>query len=220
VSDLIIRDQREITTCALEIIEAIHKKRGRPLQTRDRMALKLLTPQNAALILKNGQRHLGCHQVSFDIVTDDIGKGSHRLIPVGVHVFNPKKGWWTDQYGAGQFLWNLYLKEDPQEGVRRILERLFKFKMAGVFGPKAKILVNESRQRTIAGDIEQALKLYIQREHGAVETTLRRMVKADAIYLPSDLGITPPANGRGRGHVCLLFGKNKRYAVSFVVQRL
>ena len=179
----IIRNQRQITACALEVIDQVKKRRGKPLQPRDRMALKLLTPKNSALILKNGVRNLGCRQVTFDILTDDLGRGAHRLKPSGLHVLNGDKGWWSDNYGTGQFLWNLLLKEEPKDGIARVLQRLFKFKLTGLFGPKANLAVRNNH-RTIAMDLDSQLKLWIQRDEGLVETTLRRMVKAQAVYLP------------------------------------
>lgn len=187
------------------------------MQPRDRMALKLLTPKNSALIIKNGVRNLGCRQITFDILTDDIGRGSHRLTPSGVHVLNPEKGWWSDHYGSGQFLWNLLLKEEPKEGMARVLQRLFKFKLSGFLGPKANLDVRNNH-RTIAMDIDSQLKLYIQRDEGLVETTLRRMIKAQAVYLPHELGLTFPDTDVGR--VVLLFGKDKRFGISFNIEKL
>jgi hypothetical protein len=213
----LIQDQREITACAIDIIQRVKKRRGRGLQPRDRMALKLLTPRNSALMLKNGARCLGVNQINFDILTDDLRAGAHQLVPTGIHVHNPGRGWWSDQYGIGRFLWNLYLKEDPQEGLSRILDRLFKFKMAGLFGPKARLSVNEQR-KVIAAEIDRDLKLYIQREEGSVETTLRRMVKANAIHSPKDVGLNLPE--KDGGQVVLLFGKNNRFGISFRVKRL
>jgi hypothetical protein len=213
----LIQDQREITSTAIQVIQAVRKNRGRPLQPRDRMALKLLTPRNSALIVKDGCRHLACRQVSFDIVTDDLGKGVHRLTPSGVHVLNPEKGWWSDEYGQGRFLWNLYLKEGPATGIARVLERLFKFQMKGWFGPHARIQAKD-QARTITGEVDQNLRLFIRREEGSVETTLRRMVKAKAIHSPRDLGLK--LNHAGRGHVVLLFGQDQRFAVSFTIERI
>ena len=213
----LIADQRLITACALDIIKAVKQRRGKPLQPRDRMALKLLTPRNSALVVAGGVRNLGCRQVTFDILTDDLGRGSHRLTPAGVHVLNAETGWWSDRYGGPQFLWNLYLKEDPEKGMARILERLFKFKLSGLFGPKADLSVTE-HCKTIAGNIDRGLKLYIQREEGTIETSLRRLTKAGAIYSPTDLGLIMPHNDKG--YVALLFGKNRRYAITFSIERL
>lgn len=213
----LIKDQKEISSCAVDIIRGIKNKTGKSLEPRDRMALQLLTPKNSALVLNNGNRNLGCRQVTFDILTDDIGKGSHRLVPTGIHVKQKQNGWWSDNYGVGQFLWNLQLKEEPKEGVVRILERLFRFKMKGVFGSKADIRLKKN-QRTIAANIDERLKLLIQREGGSVETTLRRMIKADALYLPDQIGLT--LKDKSRGHLVLLFGKSKRFGVSFSVEKL
>lgn len=212
----IIQNQGLITACAVDIIKAVRKRRGKPLQPRDRMALKLLTPQNSALVVRDGVRSLGCRQVSFDLITDDLGLGCHRLTPAGVHVFNPDRGWWSDQYGRGQFLWNLRLKEDPQAGIFRILDHLFKMKIKGLFGPKARAVLQD-KTVTIAGDIDRNLKLFIQREEGSVETTMRRLVKAEAIFSPKDIGLD--LSGRNGGHVVLLFGKDKRFGVSFQVEK-
>lgn len=213
----LVRDQRLITSCALDVIKAVNNRRGKPLQPRDRMALKLLTPKNSALLVKNGVRNLGCRQVSFDILTDDFRIGQHRLTPTGVHVLNPEKGWWSDRYGTGQFLWNLYLKEDVKDGMSRILQRLFKFKMQGVFGPKAAIHVKD-HTRTISGNIDSGLKLFIKREEGTAETTLRRMMKAGAVHSPRDLGLNIGAGDKG--YLVLLFGKDNRFGVSFMIEKL
>lgn len=213
----VVRDQRQITACAVEIINAVKKKRGKPLQPRDRMALKLLTPKNSALLVRGKEKNLGCRQVTFDIITDDIGRGVHRLTPTGVHVLNPAKGWWSDNYGMGQFLWNLLLKEEVSAGMARILERLFKFKLKGILGDKANLSVSQKHRR-IAGNIDKNLKLYIQRDEGQVETTLRRLIKAEALYSPKEIGLTFDKPGPGR--VVLLFGKNKRYGVSFAIEKL
>ncbi|MBU2551608.1 MAG: hypothetical protein KKB20_24570 [Proteobacteria bacterium] len=214
---VLLNDQRQITSCALEVIRSVKKRRGRPLQPRDRMALKLLTPRNSALLLKNGVRNLGCRQVSFEIITDDLGRGAHRLAPTGIHVFRPEEGWWSDRYGQQEFLWNLYHKEGPKEGLARILECLFKFKLSGIFGAKAKLDVLQQNKR-IAADIHKSLKLYIQRDTGLVETSLRRLIKAGAIHSATDLGL--PLESKDQGQVALLFGRNSRYAVSFRIERL
>jgi len=190
VSQIIVRDQKLISACAVDIIKKVRQRRGHPLQPRDRMALQLLTPKNSALIVKGSERTLGCHQVSFDIVTDDLGRGVHRLTPTGIHILKPDKVWWNEQYGKGQFLWNLRLKEDPREG---------------------------NRQSTIAADIDLGLKLFILRDQGSIETTLRRMIKAEAIYQPKDIGLK--INHNGHGKIVLLFGKNKRFGVSFTVEK-
>jgi|GEM_PF-3200921 len=213
----IIRDQKEITACALDIVRAVKKRRGRPLQSRDRMALKLLTPNNSALLLKNGVRHLACSQVTFDILTDDLGLGTHRLVPSGVHVLNPETGWWSDSYGVGRFLWNLRLKEEPHTGMARIIEHLFQFKLPGLFGPKAKFFLKDGFKRMTA-DLDRTLKLYIQRDEGAVETSLRRMVKAKAIFSPKDLGLT--LEPKECGHLVLLFGQGRRFGISFRVEKV
>ena len=142
----IINDQAQITQCAVEIIRSVQQRRNKPLQPRDRMALKLLTPQNSALLLKNGVKNLGCRQISFDITTVDLIQGSHRLVPTGLHVLNQHRRWWSDHYGMGQFLWNLYLKEEAKAGMSRILERLFRFKLKGLFGTNANIRSGEARQ--------------------------------------------------------------------------
>ena len=216
MSQIVVRDQKQISACAVDIIKKVRQRRGKPLQPRDRMALQLLTPKNSALIVKGSERTLGCHQVSFDIVTDDIGRGAHRLTPTGIHILKPEKTWWNEQYGQGQFLWNLRIKEDPREGIKRILEQLFKFKMSGLFGSKASLAVS-NRQSTIAADIDRGLKLFILRDQGSIETTLRRMIKAEAIYQPKDIGLRINTNGHGK--IVLLFGKNKRFGVSFTVER-
>jgi hypothetical protein len=212
----VVREQRQITACAMDIIKTVKAKRGRPLQPRDRMALKLLTPRNSALLLRGNERNLGCRQVTFDIVTDDVGKGVHRLVPTGVFVYNPGKGWWSDKYGTGQFLWNLYLREEPDKGMARIMQRLFGFKLNSVFGSRARFDMKDNF-RSIEGKIDQGLNLYIQREEGRVETTLRHMVKAEAIYSARSLGLEP--TDPNSGQVLLLFGKDKRYGISFMIER-
>ncbi len=214
---MVIREQRVITDCAVEIIRSIHRRRGKPLQPRDRMALKLLTPKNSALLLRNGTKTLGCRQINFEILTDDLGLGAHRLTPTGVHVYNPDKGWWSDHYGLGEFLWNLRLKEDPKEGMARILDHLFKFKMKSLFGATADFQLKE-RFKTIAANVDRGLKLYVEREDGAVETTLRRMVRAKAMYSPKDLGLPVPDDGLGR--TVLIFGKNQHYGISFSIEKI
>lgn len=216
-SPLIVRDQRLITSCALDIISAVERTRGLPLQPRDRMALKLLTPKNSALLVREKQRHLGCRQVSFDIKTDDLGLGSYQLVPSGVHVLNREGVWWSDKYGIGRFLWNLYAGEHPQAGMMRILERLFKFEISGVFGPRANFSVRE-KTGTIEGNVHPDLRLYIHRREGSVETSLRKLIKARAIFRPKDLGLQLGGNENGR--IALLFGKSKRYAVSFTMQKI
>ncbi len=216
-SPLIVRDQRLITSCALDIISAVERTRGMPLQPRDRMALKLLTPKNSALLVRKKQRHLGCRQVSFDIKTDDLGLGAYQLVPSGVHVLNREGVWWSDKYGIGRFLWNLYVGENPQSGMMRVLERLFKFEISGVFGPRANFSVRE-KTGTIEGDVRPDLRLYIHRREGSVETSLRKLVKARAIFRPKDLGLQ--LDGNENGQIALLFGKFKRYAVSFTMQKI
>jgi hypothetical protein len=213
----IVRDQGLITSCALDIITTVEQTRGLPLQPRDRMALKLLTPRNSALLVRDAEHHLGCRQVSFDILTDDLGLGAHRLIPSGVHVLNKGRAWWNDAYGIGRFLWNLYLGEEPQQGMRRILERLFKFELSGVFGPKANLHVRE-KNRTIEGELRPDLHLYIHRREGSVETTLRKLVKARALFKPRDLGLRLHRQDQNR--IALLFGKSQRYAVTFTMEKL
>ncbi len=213
----VIKDQRQITSCAIDVIKGVKKRRGNGLQPRDRMALKLLTPKNSALIIKNGERNLGCRQITFDIVTDDLGRGVHRLVPVGLHVLNTSNGWWSDQYGTGQFLWNLWLKEDPDAGMARILQHLFKFKLKGLFGPKANIHL-QNDHKTIAGQIDKGLRLYIQRDAGRVETTLKRLINAKAIHSPADVGLK--IDDQTRGYVVLLFGKENRFGVSFGIEKL
>ncbi len=216
-SPLIVRDQRLITSCALDIIAAVERTRGMPLQPRDRMALKLLTPKNSALLVREKQRHLGCRQVSFDIKTDDLGMGSYQLVPSGVHILNREGVWWSDKYGTARFLWNLYIDENPQAGMMRVLERLFKFEISGVFGPRANFSVRE-KTGTIEGDVRPDLRLYIHRREGSVETSLRKLIKARAIFRPKDLGLQLGGNENGR--IALLFGKAKRYAVSFTMQKI
>lgn len=213
----IVRDQSLITSCAVDVIQAVERTRGLPLQPRDRMALKLLTPRNSALLLRNNERHLGCRQIHFDILTDDIGLGRHRLIPSGVHVYNSQKSWWSDRYGIGRFLWNLYLGETPEEGMRRILQRLFKYEIAGGFGSRVHLEVMDGK-RTIEGDIQPDLHLYIQRHLGTVKTSLRSLIKAESLFSAKDLGIT--AGHLSQDSLALLFGKTKRYAVTFTTQRL
>jgi len=187
------------------------------LQSRDRMALKLLTPKNSALLSKNGVRHLACSQVTFDILTDDLGLGAHRLVPSGVHVLNPETGWWSDNYGVGQFLWNLRLKEEPQSGMTRIIEHLFQFKLSGLFGPKARFFLKDNFKRMTA-EIDRSLKLYIQRDEGTVETSLRNMNKAKAIFSPKDIGLI--LEPQEFGHIVLLFGKDQRFGISFQVEKV
>ncbi|MEW6262907.1 MAG: hypothetical protein AB1641_07495 [Thermodesulfobacteriota bacterium] len=213
----IVKDQGQITATVLEIIEKVKKKRGRPLQPRDRMALKLLTPQNSALIVRGAEKNLGCRQICFDLLTDDLGLGCHCLKPSGLHVFNPDRGWWSDDYGPGQFLWNLYLKENAKDGLARILKRLFGFKLDGFFGPKADLAVKDNF-RTIAGLVDQGLKLYIEREEGMVETTLRRLRKANGLHSPADLGLKfkDPSYGR----LVLLFGQGNRFGISFQIEKI
>lgn len=213
----LIRDQQRITSCALDIITTVEQTRGMPLQPRDRMALKLLTPRNSALLLRQSQQHLGCRQVSFDILTEDLGLGAHQLVPSGVHVLNRAGAWWSDGYGIGRFLWNLYVDETPHTGMRRVLERLFKFEVSGVFGPRANMSVLE-KTRTIEGNVRPDLRLYIHRREGTVETSLRRLIKARAIYRPRDLGLR--LEGPDNGRIALLFGKTKRYAVSFSMRKI
>lgn len=215
-SPLIVRDQQLITACALDIIRTVEQQRGQPLQPRDRMALKLLTPKNSALLVKNQHRHLGCKQVSFEILTDDIGLGAYRLTPKGVHVLNQESGWWSDQYGIGRFLWNLYLKEDPDQGMQRVLENLFKMETAGFLGNLKTQIHVKPKEHTIRGNLRPDLNLYIRRHEGTVETTLRRLHKAKALFKAKELGLE--SNGPG-GRLVLLFGKNKRYAISFAVER-
>ncbi|WP_035272382.1 hypothetical protein [Desulfonatronum thiodismutans] len=216
-SPLIVRDQRLITSCAMDIIAAVERTRGIPLQPRDRMALKLLTPKNSALLVREKQRHLGCRQISFDIKTDDLGLGSHQLVPSGVHVLNREGVWWSDIYGIGRFLWNLYSGENPQAGMMRVLERLFKFEISGLFGPRANFSVRE-KTGTIEGNVLPDLRLYIHRREGSVETSLRKLIKARAIFRPKDLGLQ--FDGSENGRIALLFGKSKRYAVSFTMQKI
>lgn len=216
-SVFIVRDQRLITSCALDIIETVERSRGMPLQPRDRMALKLLTPRNSALLVRDVEQHLGIRQVSFDILTDDLGIGSHRLIPSGIHVLRRDRTWWSDRYGIGRFLWNLYVEEEPEQGMRRILERLFKFELSGVFGPKASLHVLD-KNRTIEGELRPDLRLYIHRRDGSVETTLRKLVKARALFKPKDLGLSLRREDQNR--IALLFGKSQRYAISFTMERL
>ncbi|MCG5499490.1 hypothetical protein [Ectothiorhodospira lacustris] len=210
----LIRDQRIITNCALEVIEGIRIQRGKPLQPRDRMALKLLTPRNAALMMKGNRRHLGCRQVSFEILTDDVGLGAYRLIPVGVHVLNPERGWWNDDYGVRRFLWNLYLGEDPIEGMQRILERLFKVSPQGLRSLSGSLDMQQA-EHDIQATVRPDLSLYIRRHKGSVETSLRRLNQAQALYRVKDLGI----DAAGQGRMALVFGSNQRYAVSFAVER-
>ncbi|MBK1674006.1 hypothetical protein CKO35_11940 [Ectothiorhodospira shaposhnikovii] len=210
----LIKDQRIITSCALEVIDAIRMQRGRPLQPRDRMALKLLTPRNAALMVKENHRHLACRQVSFEILTDDVGMGSYRLIPVGVHVLNPDRGWWNDDYGIRRFLWNLYLGEDPIEGMQRILERLFKVSPQGLRTLSGNLDMQQA-EHDIQATVRPDLNLYIRRHKGSVETSLRRLSQAQALYRVKDLGI----DTAGQGRMALVFGSNRRYAVSFAVER-
>jgi hypothetical protein len=214
---VIVRDQKLITSCALDVIQTVERTRGMPLQPRDRMALKLLTPRNSALLVRDNQKNLGCRQVSFDIHTDDIGLGGHHLVPTGVHVLNRERVWWSDEYGVGRFLWNLYVSEGPKEGIHRVLERLFKFELSGVFGPKANLDVRE-KVRTIEGNVRPDLRLYIHRQEGTVETSLRKLIRAGAIYRPKDLGL--PLQDADKGRIVLLFGKSKRYAVSFTLQKI
>ncbi len=216
-SVFIVRDQRLITSCALDIIETVERTRGLPLQPRDRMALKLLTPRNSALLVRDDERHLGCRQVSFDILTDDLGLGAHRLIPAGVHVLNRSRTWWSDAYGIGRFLWNLYVGEEADQGMRRILERLFKFELSGVFGAKANLHVLE-KSRTIEGELRPDLRLYIHRREGSVETTLRKLIKARALFKPKDIGLRLPP--KDEQSIALLFGKTQRYAVTFSMERI
>ncbi|WP_199221392.1 hypothetical protein [Desulfonatronum sp. SC1] len=180
------------------------------------MALKLLTPRNSALLVHDKQRHLGCRQVSFDILTEDIGLGAHHLVPSGIHVLNREGVWWSDTYGIGRFLWNLYVDENPQAGMMRVLERLFKFEVSGVFGPRANFSIRE-KTGTIEGDVRPDLRLYIHRREGSVETSLRKLIKAQAIFRPKDLGLQLDGNESGR--IALLFGKSKRYAVSFTMRK-
>ncbi|GAB6057686.1 hypothetical protein [Desulfonatronum parangueonense] len=213
----IVRDQQLITSCALDVIETVERTRGLPLQPRDRMALKLLTPRNSALLVQQAHYHLGCRQVSFDILTDDLGLGAHRLIPSGVHVLNRNGVWWNDSYGIGRFLWNLYAGENPHDGIFRVLERLFKFEVSGIFGPRANLTVLD-KSRTIEGELRPDLRLYIHRREGTVETTLRKLTKARAIYRPHDLGLNLEPQECGR--IALLFGKTKRYAVSFTMVKM
>ncbi|SEP57613.1 hypothetical protein SAMN05421693_10195 [Ectothiorhodospira magna] len=210
----LIRDQRIITACALEVIDTIHIQRGRPLQPRDRMALKLLTPRNAALMMKENRRHLGCRQVSFEILTDDVGLGSYRLLPVGVHVLNPHRGWWHDDYGIRRFLWNLYLGEEPIEGMQRILERLFKVSPKDLRAVSDGLDMKQAAH-DIQANVSADLSLYIRRHKGSVETSLRRLNQAKALYRTKDLGIDTGEDGR----MALVFGSNRRYAVSFAVER-
>ncbi|MCG5514171.1 hypothetical protein [Ectothiorhodospira shaposhnikovii] len=210
----LIRDQGMITRCALEVIDAIRVQRGRPLQSRDRMALKLLTPRNAALMMKENRRHLACRQVSFEILTDDVGLGAYRLLPVGVHVLNPERGWWNDDYGVRRFLWNLYLGEDPIEGMQRILERLFKVSPQGLRTLSGNLDMHQAEQ-DIEATVRPDLNLYIRRHKGSVETSLRRLNQAQALHRIKDLGI----DTHGQGRMALVFGSNRRYAVSFAVER-
>ncbi len=213
----IVRDQQLITSCALDIIATVERTRGLPLQARDRMALKLLTPRNSALLVQDVQQYLGCRQVSFDILTDDLGLGAHQLIPTGVHVLNQDGVWWSDTYGIGRFLWNLYVGENPEKGMLRVLERLFKFDVSGAFGSRANLTVCE-KSRTIEGELRSDLRLYIHRREGTVETTLRKLIKSRAIFRPKDLGLC--IEGPENGQVVLLFGKSKRYAVSFTMEKI
>lgn len=213
----IVRDQKLITSCALDIIKTVEQSRGLPLQPRDRMALKLLTPRNAALLVRDVERHLGCRQVSFDILTDDLGLGARRLVPAGVHVLNRNRTWWSDAYGVGRFLWNLYLGESPEQGMRRILERLFKFELSGMFGAKADLRVRE-KDGTIQGDLRPDLRLYIHRWEGEVRTSLRRLIGARALFKAKDLGL--PLASQDRNRLALLFGRTQRYAVSFTMEKL
>ena len=213
----VIRDQQVISTAAMDIIKAVNRRRKVPLQPRDRMALKLLTPKNSALVVKQGERNLGCRQISFDLLTEDLGRGSHRLRPAGIHLLKPGAGWFSDQYGRGRFLWNLYLDETPDAGLERILERLFDFKLKGVFGRRARLTVTPDR-RAIAGRIDRGLNLYIQRESAAVETSLRRISRAGALHSPREVGLRLKENGDGR--LVLIFGKRKRLGVSFTVEKL
>ncbi|WP_045222170.1 hypothetical protein [Desulfonatronum thioautotrophicum] len=217
----LVRDQHLITSCALDIIATVEQTRGIPLQPRDRMALKLLTPRNSALLLQKMRQHLGCRQISFDILTDDLGLGTHQLVPSGVHVLNKAGLWWSDGYGVGRFLWNLYVDESPQTGMSRVLERLFKFEVSGVFGPRANMTVLE-KTRTIEGEVRPDLRLYIHRREGTVETSLRKLLKAQAIFRPKDLGLCLEGSNidRDNGRIVLLFGKTKRYAVSFTIHKI
>lgn len=210
----VVRDQRLITRCALEVIQDIQHQRGQPLQSRDRMALKLLTPRNAALMVKGARRHLGCRQVSFDILTDDPGLGAYRLIPVGLHIRNPETGWWSDDYGIGRFLWNLYLGEPPADGMQRILERLFGIP-ARDLGPACTQLAIREQEHDIQATVRPDLALYIRRHKGSIETSLRRLRRAQALQRASELGL----DTGGQGRLALVFGKTRRYAITFSVER-
>lgn len=211
----IIQEQRVITSCALEVIDAFRQQRGKPLQSRDRMALKLLTPKNAALMQKEQRRFLGCRQISFEILTDDLGLGSYRLIPVGVHVYNPERGWWNDDYGVRRFLWNLYLNEEPVDGMQRILERLFKLAPQDLQAQMTCLEVTQA-EHDIKANVTQDLSLYIRRHKGSVETSLRRLHKAQGLCQAHTLGI----DTQGQGRMALVFGKSRRYAVTFAVERV
>lgn len=212
--DRVVRDQRLITRCALEVIQDIQHQRGRAMQPRDRMALKLLTPRNAALMVKGARRHLGCRQVSFDILTDDPGLGAYRLVPVGLHVRNPETGWWSDDYGIGRFLWNLYLGEPPEDGMQRILERLFGLPQKEL-GPACTQLAVRQQEHDIQAVVRPDLALYIRRHKGSIETSLRRLHRARGLHRAADLGL----DTGGQGRMALVFGKSRRYAITFSVER-
>jgi hypothetical protein len=210
----LVREQSLITSCALDVIQTVAQQRGRPLQPRDRMALKLLTPRNAALMVKGDKKHLGCRQVSFEILTDDPGLGSYRLVPVGVHVLNPKTQWWSDEYGIGRFLWNLYLGEEPVDGMHRILERLFKLPGQDL-GPAQTHMEVLGQEHDIQASVRPDLDLYIRRHKGSIETSLRRLHRSGGLRRASELGL----DTQGQGRLALVFGKSRRYAVSFAVER-
>lgn len=203
----LVRDQRSITATAVEIIEAIRRRRGRPLAPRDRMALKLLTPRNSALVVEGGVRHLGCRQVSFDILTDD----RHRLVPRGVHVFNRGRGWWSDVYGQEQFLWNLYLGESAADGIDRILGRLF-----GLPVDRAARTVGSRPVGAIAGSPEGHLHLLIERERGRVEIPRTTLLRGGSLVRSRDVGL-PAEDGEA---VALLFGRERRFGVSFGLRKV
>ncbi|MFW6323743.1 MAG: hypothetical protein ACOC0U_01645 [Desulfovibrionales bacterium] len=208
-----ITTKKTLAWCRNHIFQSV-RTRGKSIAPRDSLNLRLASTRNSAVLRLPGSHGVAlCRpQVDFDIIADDNGR-TRWLIPDGIHFQAAGSNSWKTHIYDGlrrQFLWPLFIREEPAKGLKRICKDLFRVPGGIVEGG-----VPVQHRRSF-GNLHMEVR---RMTGGGIETSLRHLRSAkSSLYLPREVGLKlSEENG---GHIVLVFGSSVRIGISLLVQEI